>query len=291
MGLLVFVFFVAGAVFVSTVHSAAVVKPSLEMAEERIRELAQHLVDIKNSIQPRHCSDILHAGQRTSGVYTIFHKGAGPSGQSVYCDMDVDGGGWTVIQQRGQFGNNVYYFYRNWTEYADGFGEPAKEYWIGNHALHAITSEEDEMTLRVVLTNTTEDQQYVDYESFKVANEENLFKLQLGKLLGPAGWDALGNGNGQNFSTFDRDNDKGSTENCAVRYRGGWWYNHCHLANLNGLNLNGRHDSFADGLEWSVRGYPGRLYHYSYPSVRMMIRPAGSVLDRRSRLVASPALS
>lgn len=288
MALQAFVFFAAGSAFVSTVYSAAVVKSSMEMAEERLRELAQHLEDIKNAVQPKHCNDILHAGQRTSGVYTVFHKAAGPSGQSVYCDMDVDGGGWTVIQQRGQFGNNVYYFYRNWTEYAEGFGEPAKEYWIGNRALHALTSGEDEMTLRVVLTNTTEDQQFVEYESVKIANEETLFKMQLGKLLGPSGWDALSNGNGQNFSTFDRDNDMAPDEHCAVHYRGGWWYNRCHLANLNGLNLNGRHDSFADGLEWSVRGYPSRLYHYSYPSVRMMIRPVGSVIDRRSRLLASP---
>lgn len=96
----------------------------------RLDAQTAHLISL-DAIQPRHCSDILHAGQRTSGVYTIFHKAAGPSGQSVYCDMDVDGGGWTVIQQRGQFGNNVYYFYRNWTEYAEGFGKPAKEYWIG----------------------------------------------------------------------------------------------------------------------------------------------------------------
>ncbi|KAL1458809.1 hypothetical protein MTO96_043447, partial [Rhipicephalus appendiculatus] len=36
----------------------------------------------------------------------------------------------TVIQRRGQYGHNVYYFYRNWTEYANGFGDPADEYWI-----------------------------------------------------------------------------------------------------------------------------------------------------------------
>ncbi|XP_077551836.1 techylectin-5A-like [Haemaphysalis longicornis] len=194
---------------------------------------AKSLIREQYAVQPKHCNDILNGGQRTSGIYTIFHKAAGPSGQTVYCDMDVDGGGWTVIQQRGQFGNNVYYFYRNWTEYAEGFGVPAKEFWIGNRALHALTSVEDEMMLRIVLTNTTEDQKFVDYESVKVANEDNFFQLQLGKFVGPSGWDALSNANGHNFSTFDSDNDAHPEENCALHYRGAWWYNRCHLANLN----------------------------------------------------------
>ncbi|KAH7959105.1 hypothetical protein HPB49_008253 [Dermacentor silvarum] len=102
--------------------------------------------------------------------------------------------------------------------------------------------------------------------------------------LGFNGWDALSDGNDQNFSTFEKDNDGALSAHCAYRYRGGWWYNNCHLANLNGLNLNGPHDSYADGIEWGVRGYPTSLYHYSFPSVRMMIRPAGSLLDRRSKL-------
>ncbi|XP_050029119.2 techylectin-5A-like [Dermacentor andersoni] len=280
----------AVAAAVATAQSSAVATASIDQAEERVRELAQLLDYIKSTIQPRHCTDLLHAGQRSSGVYSVFHTAAGPLGQSVYCDMETDGGGWTVIQRRGQFGNSVYHFYRNWTEYANGFGNASEEYWIGNKALHALTSDDEAITLRVVLSNRTGDSAFVDYESIRVENEENLFKLRLGKLLGPEGWDALVNGNGQNFSTFERDNDGAPSENCAARYRGGWWYNRCHLANLNGLNLNGPHDSFADGIEWSVRGYPTRLYHYSFPSVRMMIRPAGSLLDRRSKLDSPPPL-
>ncbi|XP_077510947.1 techylectin-5A-like [Amblyomma americanum] len=262
--------------------AAAVAKPSIVQAEQRVKELMTILSDIKNSIRPRHCTDHLHAGQTKSGPYNIFVRADDLEGQVVFCDMDTDGGGWTVIQRRGQFGNSAYYFYRNWTEYATGFGDPTKEYWIGNRALHALTADPEAMELRIVLKNATGDSVSVDYESFRVGSEEESFKLQLGKLLGPPGWDSLTDGNNIAFTTFDRDNDNApAPENCAVTYRGAWWYNRCHISNLNGLNLNGQHASFADGIEWSERGTPGRLYHYSYPSVHMMIRPVGSQIQRR----------
>ncbi|KAH8038329.1 hypothetical protein HPB51_001112 [Rhipicephalus microplus] len=72
------------------------IRPTIEEAQQHAQELAIMLAKLKTTILPRHCTDLLGAGQRSSGVYTVFHKGAGPSGQSVYCDMDTDGGGWTV---------------------------------------------------------------------------------------------------------------------------------------------------------------------------------------------------
>lgn len=248
-------------------------------------ELVRILSDIKNSIRPRHCEDLLHAGQTVSGLYTVFPRANDLAGKIVYCDMDTDGGGWTVIQRRGQYGNDVYYFYRNWTEYARGFGDPAKEHWIGNNVLHALTSDPEEMALRIVLTNNTGDTVSVDYERIQVGSEEEFFKLKLGKHLGPPGWDSLSNGNDCGFTTFDQDHDKDSG-NCAVTFRGAWWYEACHRSNLNGLNYNGAHESYADGIEWSVRGSPVDLQHYSYPSVQMMIRTAGSQIDRRSNALS-----
>ena len=73
---------------------------------------------------------------------------------------------------------------------------------------------------------------------------------------------------GYQFSTFDQDNDVYSG-NCAVQFRGAWWYSACHASNLNGFYYGGPHASYADGVEW----YTWTGHQYSLKSSEMKIKP------------------
>jgi ficolin len=69
------------------------------------------------------------------------------------------------------------------------------------------------------------------------------------------------------FTTKDQDNDKVGG-NCALSYRGGWWYNACHHSNLNGLYttsavVNPIHPTW----------YFWKNKHEALQTTRMMIRP------------------
>ncbi|KAL9983039.1 hypothetical protein ACROYT_G005163 [Oculina patagonica] len=67
------------------------------------------------------------------------------------------------------------------------------------------------------------DTRYAEYASFAISDEASKYKLSLGSYSGSAG-DSLSYHNGHPFSTKDQDNDSWDY-NCAVQYKGAWWYN------------------------------------------------------------------
>ncbi|XP_049548234.1 ryncolin-4-like [Anopheles darlingi] len=180
-----------------------------------------------------------------------------------YCEQEKLGGGWLLIQFR--FDGSVD-FYRNWTEYRDGFGDTQTEFWIGLERLHRLTSATPH-ELAVQLRDYTELNAYAWYKEFEIGSESEQYELKkLGRYVGSAG-DSMRQQQGMKFSTKDRDNDVDSTTHCAQKHEGAWWYSHCSEANLNGRYIREKNEK---ALYWY-------FFHDNYEGLdysKMMIRPA-----------------
>jgi ficolin len=207
----------------------------------------------------RDCTDIYGSGKNVSGVYTIYLNGIQ---QQVYCDLTTPGGGWLVFQRR-QDGSVD--FYRDWRSYQAGFGGIKGEFWLGNEFLYKLTSS-NKYKLRIDMADFAGETRYGVWSTFSVGSSASNYRLNVGGYSGNAG-DAMAYQNQMQFSAFDRDVDASAGENCALKYRGAWWYNACHYSNLNGAYLKGPHTSFADGIEWQ----PWHDYYYSLKFTEMKI--------------------
>lgn len=136
----------------------------------------------------------------------------------------LSGDNWLVIQQRLDGSEN---FYRSWVEYREGFGDLNREFWLGLEHIHQITTSARHELL-VEIGNFGQDSfGWARYSRFVVGDESQRFILQeLGSYSGTIG-DSLTPNLGKRFSTYDNDNERSGWENCAARYKGAWWYDHC----------------------------------------------------------------
>lgn len=125
-------------------------------------------------------------------------------------------GPWTVIQKREDGSVD---FNRSWEEYANGFGDPDGELWIGNEVLHHLTS--DNCTkLRIIIQDLQNNSWYADYESFSIASRAEGYRIDFSGYSGNAS-NTLEYQNHMKFSSIDVDLDI-SKGHCADEYEGGW---------------------------------------------------------------------
>ena len=158
--------------------------------------------------------------------------------------METDGGGWTVFQRRQ---DGSVHFYRNWTDYENGFGNLTGEFWLGLSKIHRLTKEGSN-TLRVDLGDFEGNTRYANYSTFNVGDGSTKYILTVGGFSGTAG-DSLASHNGMRFSTRDNDNDVDSDYHCAQRNTGAWWYHQCLRSNLNGRYFKASPE-YAKGIHW-----------------------------------------
>ncbi|XP_062591057.1 ficolin-2-like isoform X1 [Saccostrea cucullata] len=181
--------------------------------------------------------------------------------------MVTEGKGWTAIQKRV---SGSVSFDRTWTDYKRGFGNSKGSYWIGNDVIQQLTrGRNSSLYVSITLTNGTN--LYELYNQFSVADETNKYRLFLGgPATGTLGDSMLHTGSsygdlsGMYFTTPDRDNDRDKIH-CAVeyRFRGGWWFNACHRAFLNGQWSPG---------SWSDPWYPTLTDSKQIKETLMMIK-------------------
>ncbi|XP_057586653.1 fibroleukin [Hippopotamus amphibius kiboko] len=222
------------------------------------------------------CSEYYTIGKRSNELYRVTPDPKNSSFE-VFCDMETMRGGWTVLQARLDGSTN---FTRTWQDYKVGFGNPRREFWLGNDKIHLLTKSKD-MILRIDLEDFNGVKLYALYDHFYVANEFLKYRLHIGNYNGTAG-DALRFNKHYNhdlkfFTTPDRDNDRYPSGNCGLYYSSGWWFDACLSANLNGKYYHQKYRGVRNGIFWGTwpgisEAQPGG-YKSSFKEVRMMIRP------------------
>ena len=173
--------------------------------------------------------------------------------------------------RRGDYGEKMTTFHKNWASYKNGFGDSEGEFWIGNDVMHMMTTEEENM-LRIHLSAFDDDEINLDYTSFSVGNESAFYNLHLGLPTGTAANTPASNSlryhNNHPFSTFDRKNDA-FEQNCAATYKGGWWFNGCYFGFLTGeyFRPNDKREAWQGIMWYDWKG------NQSLKGAEMMIRP------------------
>ena len=140
---------------------------------------------------------------------------------------------WTIIQRRVDASLS---FEQPWSSYSAGFGEVSGNFWLGLGAIHDLTAAQP-MRLQIDVDPFNFPALSLFYEQFVVGDAASNYLLTIAGFSATScdTLDSLKYHNGCMFSTYNVDNDQKESGVCAVIYKGGWWFNNCWHAHLNGI--------------------------------------------------------
>ena len=189
----------------------------------------------------------------------------------VRCDLETDGGGWTVILRRQDTTGHRVSFNRGWDDYESGFGDLNHEFWLGLRNIHCLT-QRDDVDLIIDLKTVDGNGMVWFYDHFKVAGSNEKYRLTIGKGVGPAyGYDAMAHLNNSQFTTKDSDNDQVEGTNIArVTHFGGWWHTAGYYVQLTGQST--RRNFWYNG-KGNRAAYLSSPDYSHFHNIEMRIRP------------------
>ncbi|XP_060568410.1 ficolin-2-like isoform X3 [Ruditapes philippinarum] len=221
---------------------------------------------------PSDCKEVIDKiPEARSGQYEIKLWTSGKI-LTVNCDMETDGGGWTIFHRRL---DGSVEFYRTFTEYENGFGNVDGELWLGLKYLQEL-AEQGSTDIRLDMTRNDSSTGHETCPDFMLTEGTN-YTLTIGSCTrsGMKYKNSLAYNNRMQFSTYDRDLDIDIKDrDCAEFYHGAWWYHGCTYVNLNGYYASPGTECNFSG---AARGWCGHIHYgvdglYSLRTSSMMIR-------------------
>ena len=197
----------------------------------------------------RSCNEHFQGGLQQDGIYLIKpdqHVAAFP----VFCDMDLESGGWEVFQRRMNGNLDFTKFSRG--AYKNGIGNLDGEFWLGLKYIHILTATKPKRLL-IELMKFDGLAATSLYDGFQISNGKSGFKLTIGKWLQGTTRDSLLTIHNNKPFTYPEE----SEDSCVKQHKGGWWYGSapiCLLSNLNGYYYKDGHSPHNQGLIWATFG-------------------------------------